>query len=500
MLTVAVVGTGAMGRGIIQWAAEAGAKVIAFDQRGGAAAEACNFVSDMFGRAVSKGRMTTEQRHDAMERIQIADELAELAASDIVVEAILEDLKAKRDLFIALEQVVSDNAILCTNTSSLSVTSCATGCRVPQRVAGLHFFNPVPLMKVVEIIKGELTAQTVIDRLLDFVATTSHHPAVCADTPGFVVNHAGRGLVTEGLRIVQEGVATFADVDRVMRESAGFAMGPFELFDLTGLDVSSRVLREIYDAYFQDPRYRPSPLVYRRVEAGLLGRKAGRGFYQYDNGRKVEPDEQHCDLEANGTVFVDPTSSSIEAVLSKLLTAGGLTKANSADEATAVVLAPYGLDATTAALAAGYDPTKVVAIDPLHLETYRDGGRLTLMPTPATGSATGIVHAALLKAGAKVTRISDSPGFIAQRTIATIVNIACEIAQQRVAVPSDIDAGVRLGLGYPKGPLSLGDSIGPVRIVQILLRLLEQTGDPRYRPSLWLRRRAALNISLTTAE
>jgi 3-hydroxybutyryl-CoA dehydrogenase len=493
---IGVIGTGVMGRGIIQWAAETGAVVLAYDAREGAAAEAVAFVAGLLARSVERGRMAAADRDAMLGRMQVASSLGELSGADLVIEAIIETLEAKRALFAQLEQIVRDDAILCTNTSSLSVTSCARDCRVPGRIAGLHFFNPVPVMKVAEVIRGERTRPEVIDAVAALVRRTAHRALVCTDTPGFVVNHAGRGLNTEGLRIVQEGAATFADVDRVMREYCGFPMGPFELFDLTGLDVSGRVLQEIYEGFIHEARVRPTPLVFRRMEAGLYGRKVGEGFYKYADGKKVEPAEASVPPQSNASVFVDGPSE-----VADLLVRGGLKLAASAADAEAIVVCPLGDDATTAAVAAGYDPRKVVAIETLYLDRLIEGQRATLMTTPVTeAAARDAVHAALASAGLRVTLIGDSPGFIAQRIVAMIVNISSDIAQQRIAAPADIEVGVTRGLGYPAGPLTLGDKVGPRRILQILERLQAITGDQRYRPSLWLRRRAQLGVPLTTAE
>lgn len=492
-MKLAIIGAGTMGRGIMQWAAEAGHEVLAFDARDGAAEAARQFAAGMFDRALAKGRMDAANRDAAAQRIRPVAALAGIASADIVIEAIVEDLDAKRAVFAEIEPVVGERAILCTNTSSLSVTACASRCVRPQMVAGLHFFNPVPLMKVVEVVRGERTEPAVVATLVDFVAGTGHRPVLCGDTPGFVVNHAGRGLYTEGLRIVREGVGGFADVDRVMRDCGGFPMGPFELFDLTGLDVSSRVLREIYESFFHERRHQPDPLVYRRVEAGLFGRKTGRGFYRYEDGRRVEPPEQPAPAAGPASFHLDSADEAGTAIAAALV-AGGLKQVSGGGDVT--VLTPLGLDATAAAVAGGHDARKVVAIDPL--TGAQAGGRATLMSTPATdGRAVDAVHAALLAADVKVTRIADSPGFIAQRMLATIVNTSCEIAQQRIATPGDIDAGVKLGLGYPAGPLALGDRIGPARVLAMLDGLHACTGDQRYAPSPWLRRRATLGLSLS---
>jgi 3-hydroxybutyryl-CoA dehydrogenase len=494
--TIGVIGAGAMGRGICQWAAELGATVLVFDSRPDAAEDARAFVGDMLRRSTAKGKLTASACEEMLARLHVAGSIAHFADADIVVEAIVEDLGAKRRLFAELETVVGDDTILCTNTSSLSVTGCASQCRAPSRVIGLHFFNPAPLMKVVEVIRGERTRQDVVDRVLEVVSRSAHRPIVCGDTPGFVINHAGRGLSTEGLRIVQEGVAAFADVDRVVREYVGFPMGPFELFDLTGLDVSSRVLMEIYDGFFQEARYRPSPFVYRRVEAGLLGRKVGEGFYTYVEGKKREPAEAEAPGGARGALFVDGPDAT-----KALLANGGAALVDKASDAEAVVVLPLGDDASAAAFSGGHDPKKLVALDSLFPDKLVAGGRATIMGTPLTDMrALDIAHAALAGAGLRVTRIADSPGFIAQRVVANIVNTACEIAQQRIAAPADIDEGVKRGLGYPLGPFGLADKAGGRRILQVLQRLHALTGDPRYRPSLWLRRRAELGVSIASPE
>jgi 3-hydroxybutyryl-CoA dehydrogenase len=494
--TIGVIGTGVMGRGIMQWAAQSGATVLAYDARETAAAAAVASVADVLARSVARGRLSEAQRGAMLGRTRVAGAIAELAQADLVIEAIVEELDAKRQLFAELERIVGDDAILCTNTSSLSVTACARDCSRPGRIAGLHFFNPVPLMKVVEVIPGERTRADVVERILETVRRGEHRPLVCSDTPGFVVNHAGRGLSTEALRIVQEGVATPVDVDRVMREYGGLPMGPFELLDLTGLDVSGRVLREIYEGFLHEPRYRPSPLVFRRMDARLYGRKVGEGFYRYDNGKKVEPAE----LPAPPVSAVR-TYAAAPDTLRDALRRGGLNLVADPADADVILTCPFGDDATTTAVSAGHDPRKVVAVDTLFAERLTEGGRATLMTTPVTArESADAVHAALAGAGLRVTRIADSPGFIAQRIFANIVNTACEIAQQRIAAPDDIEAGVRLGLGYPEGPLAIGDRIGRRRVLHILERLQSITGDPRYRPSLWLRRRALLDMSLTTPE
>lgn len=504
--TIAVVGTGTMGRGIAQWAASFGHTVLLYDGQAGAAETAIGFIKGLLDRSLAKGKLEPAEHVAILGRLKPVAAMCDLAAAGIVIEAIVERVDAKQQLFVDLEAIVAGDAILASNTSSLSVTEIAARCSEPGRVAGLHFFNPVPLMRVVEVIPGERTSPETIARLSAFVATTRHHAVVATDTPGFLVNHAGRGLNTEGLRIVQEGVAAPADIDRVMTEALGFPMGPFELFDLTGLDVSGKVLEYIYDGFFQEPRYRPSPWPRRRIAAGMFGRKGGGGFYAYQDGRKIMPPEpEPGDAPSEAPVWIGEVDDAFRTTLCTLLASGGATVNEAQVPAIhdAILLAPLGLDATEAALAGGFDPARVVCVDPFgpQPQSQPQNPRLTLMGTPVTQeNILSDVADALRRGGARVTRIHDSPGFIGQRVMAMIVNIACEICQQRIASPQDVDQAVRLGLGYPAGPLTLGDTYGPARILTILERLQEQTGDPRYRPSLWLRRRARLGTSLLLAE
>ena len=496
-LSLAVIGTGVMGQGIAQVAGQAGLRVLLHDSRAGAARAAKQAIRAQLERLAEKGRIKAEDVARADANLAVAESLSALAACPVVVEAIVEDLKAKRELFTALESVLATDALIASNTSSLSITAIAAACKRPERVAGFHFFNPVPLMKVVEVVDGLLTAPWAGEALAALARRFGHRPVRAKDTPGFIVNHAGRGYGTEALRILGEGVAEFQEIDRILRDAAGFRLGPFELFDLTGLDVSHPVMESIYRQYYDEPRYRPSPITGQRVNAGLFGRKSGRGFYGHAGGRQEEIPEPGAPNARPESVWVSPVE--LGGKLTELLRPLGAHIDRGARPAAAslCLVAPLGYDATTAALEEELDPARTVAVDCL-LATDR---RRTLMTTPlTTPEMRAAAHGLFAGDGVPVTVIGDSPGFVAQRVLAQIVNIACDIAQQRIASPADIDAAVTLGLGYPQGPLAWGDAIGAQRILRILERLLDFYGDPRYRASPWLKRRARLGVSLLTEE
>ncbi|TDG09308.1 3-hydroxyacyl-CoA dehydrogenase [Paraburkholderia guartelaensis] len=499
--TIGIVGTGAMGRGIAQIAAQAGLAVRLYDTNPQAVAAARDYLADTFAKLAAKGKLDDAAANAALERVSGAHTLDELAVCDLVIEAIVENLEAKRTLFRELESVVSERCVLVSNTSSLSITAIAAACSDPSRVAGYHFFNPVPLMKVVEVIDGLRSDPAAGDALMALARRMGHTPVRAKDMPGFIVNHAGRGMNTEGLRVAGEGVASFVDIDRVMREQAGFRLGPFELLDLTALDVSHPVMESIYHQFYEEPRFTPSPITGVRLAGGLVGRKAGEGFYRYVDGKQQVPDEPAAPTALPARVWVSRRNAAArDAVLALAAKAGvSVDEGDTPAADSLIVVAPLGLDATTAALDEQLDASRVVAIDTLFpLDTAK---RRTLMTTPATTrAARDAGHALFAADGVPVTVIRDSTGFIAQRIVATIVNIGCDIAQKQIATPGDIDLAVTLGLGYPRGPLALGDALGASTILTILRNIHTVLGDPRYRPSPWLARRAPLGLSLTQAE
>lgn len=499
--TLGLVGTGVMGAGIAQIAAQAGVTVRLFDARDGAAQAARDNLSTTFAKLVSKGKIDQQAMDAALANLQVAGVIDDLKGCDLIVEAIVENLDAKRGLLQELEGIVSPTCILATNTSSLSVTAIATGCQHPERVAGLHFFNPVPLMRVVEVIDSLATAPAVGDALLALVARIGHRGVRAKDTPGFIVNHAGRAYGTEALKMLDEGIAERGDIDRILRDGAGFRMGPLELLDLTGLDVSHPVMESIYNQFYQEPRYRPSALTRQMLVGGRLGRKTGHGFYQYENGQLINgPQPQPVPaVQQQPPVWIATENSEDYERLSALVIDLGahLEHAAQPSPEALCLLAPYGRDATSACVRFDTDPARTLCIDLLtDLSRHR-----TLMQNPLTSPAMrDAAHALFATDGAGVTVIGDSVGFVAQRTLAMVVNLACDIAQQRIASVDDIDQAVHLGLGYPHGPLAWGDALGPRRILTILQRMSELTHDPRYRPSPWLRRRAMLGVSLCHEE
>jgi 3-hydroxybutyryl-CoA dehydrogenase len=494
-LALGLVGCGTMGRGIAQIAAQAGIAVRLVDSRPGAAEEARAAVAETLAKLAARGKLPAAEAAAASSRLRVCSGVADLAGCDLVVEAVVEDLEAKRALFRELEAAVGPECVLATNTSSLSVTAIAAGLARPERVAGLHFFNPVPVMKVVEVVAGLLTDPAVTDWLAALAGRMGHAAVRAKDTPGFIVNHAGRGLGTEGLRILAEGVTTVPDLDRILRDTAGFKLGPCELLDLTGLDVSHPVMESIYHQFYEEPRFRPQPLTRQMLAAGLLGRKARRGFYDYSGGAAAVPPEPPAPAARPERVWVSPARPQLAGRVRDLVVALGARLdpgARPAAESLRLVM-PLGEDATTLAAREGLDPARTVALDAL----FDLSRRRVVMTTPATSAAAREAAHGLLGAdGVPVSVIRDSMGLVAQRVVATIVNIACDMAQQRIATPADIDRAVSLGLGYPHGPLAWGDRLGPATVLAILEAMLALSGDPRYRPSPWLRRRAQLGLSL----
>jgi 3-hydroxybutyryl-CoA dehydrogenase len=433
-----------------------------------------------------------------MGRLKPIASLDEAAFAGLAIEAIVENLAVKRELFAALEQRMAADAVIVTNTSSLSVTEIAAGCAWPQRIGGLHFFNPPPLMKLVEVVAGLRSAPSLAEALVAFSKRIGKTPIVATDTPGFVVNHAGRAYGPEALRIVGQGIASPREVDVLMKEAAGFRMGPFELLDLVGGDVTHAVMESIYGRYYEEPMYQPSAAMAVRVAGGLLGRKSRQGFYDYANSPQPGPPTIEVAKQARpASLWIADEGGGSE--LAALLNAAGVkTTLDGWPNANEICLVtPLGEDCTSAAIRLKLDPARTVAVDMLG----RFRGRYTAMKNPVTlPEALGGAVAALEATGAPVTAINDSTGFVVQRLLAMIVNVGSRIAELRVANPADIDTAVELGLNYPKGPLALGDALGPPLVLKVLDNMQRLTHDPKYRATTWLRRRATLGISLRTPD
>lgn len=498
---IGVVGAGAMGRGIAQIAAQAGSEVLLLDSFEGAAASGRDAIVAQWNKLHEKGRIDEATRDAQIARVRIADSAQALAGCDLVIEAVVENLEVKRKLFAELETIVAPGATLATNTSSLSVTAIAAGLKHPERFAGFHFFNPVPLMKVVEVVAGFKTAPEVCTRLAGYAAQMGHSAVQAQDTPGFIVNHAGRGYGTEALRIVGEGVADFVTVDRILREQAGFRLGPFELLDLTALDVSHPVMESIYRQYYDEPRYRPSVITAQRLAAGALGRKTGEGFYRYEDGAMQQtPEAPAPKVDTLPAVWVSPRAARRAELLRLVNTLGAqIDSGASAAPQSLILVAPLGFDVTTVAAVDRLDATRTVGIDMLIDDAASK--RRVLATNPATRrDMRDAAHALFARDGKAVSVIRDSGGFVTQRVIGTIVNIAADMCQQRVCTPGDLETAVQLGLGYPRGPLAMGNLYGPTNMLEVLFNMQTVYGDPRYRPSPWLRRRGALGLSLLHEE
>lgn len=487
-LTIGVIGAGAMGQGIVQVSLQGGMKVVLFDANMQGASAGEDLIFQRLDRSVEKGRLQLEAVSQMKSNLKVTDSLSGFSKCDVVVEAVFEDLGVKHAVYKELEQHVSANCIIASNTSSLPISSLGRPLERQERFAGLHFFNPVPVMRLVEVIRGPSTADWVIDGLVKLGERMGRTSVVVRDAPGFLVNTGGRAFTTEALHILHEGVAIQSQVDSVMRDCAHFRMGPFELMDLTGVDVNYPASLIMHEQNSYDPRIRTVPFHKSLYDAGRFGRKTRHGNYRYDaDGNMINPPSpDYLTTSEKATKVVIPNESEI---FSDILAGAGMSLTD--DGKSPILAALFGEDCSTFAKRTGLDYRRIVAID----TTGDLSKRVTLMTPPGVTRGPIDSIAALINAnGRAVTAIKDSPGFISQRIRAMIGNLGCEMAQIELATPEDIDLAMKLGLNYPMGPLEIIDDFGVVLAHRIMSIMQEVTGDDRYRPSPWLRRRAQLGL------
>jgi 3-hydroxybutyryl-CoA dehydrogenase len=490
--TIAVVGTGTMGQGIAQVALAAGHHVRLYDAAPGRAEQAERETNQRFDRLVEKGRLDSAERDAARARLAPAVRLEELADASLVIEAILEDLGAKQQLFSALETVVRDDCLLATNTSSLSVTAVAGALRLPGRFLGLHFFNPAPLMPLVEVVSGHATDEAAATAAYETAAAWGRTPVRCTDTPGFIVNRIARPFYAEAFRLYEEGAADPATIDAVLRECGGFRMGPFELTDLIGHDVNEAVTRSVWESFFHDPKFTPSLAQRRLVESGRLGRKSGRGWYDHAQGAQRPEPRTAAPEDAPGEVTVSVGEGSPAAALLELITEAGIKvhEGDSAGEYETHIELPGGglLYLADGAVSTQGDDSDTVQFD-LAFD-YRSATRLALAPADSARPETVRAATGLFQAlGKQVSVVDDVPGLIVARTVAMLVDFAADALARGVASAADIDTAMRLGVNYPRGPLEWGDVLGPGWVYCLLQELRENYPGGRYASSGLLYRR-----------
>jgi 3-hydroxybutyryl-CoA dehydrogenase len=493
---VAVVGCGTMGAGIAQLAAMAGHRVRLYDAQASRVPKAIEGIRDGLQKLQSKGRLPADVAEKAATKLHEAA-LDELGDAALVVEAIVEDLEVKQRLFSELEGVVSAECILATNTSSLSITAIAAALKKPKRFVGMHFFNPAVLMELVEVIGGVESDPACLATIHATAKAWGKTPVYVKSTPGFIVNRVARPFYGEALLILAERAAAPSTIDAVMREAAGFRMGPFELIDLIGLDVNFAVTQAVFNACFGDMRYRPSLIQQEMVRAGFLGRKTKRGFYDYREQAATAPPHDEAQGPRPASVTLPSGNPLADALAARLDgTDVEIDRGHGGDstawiEVDGCVIAVT--DGRSAAQRAAENGRRNVVLVDLALD-YKKAARLAVTKSSGCENCAYAAAVGLLQtAGYAVSYMKDVPGIIAMRTVAMIANEAADLVNQEIATVSDIDTAMRKGVNYPKGPLEWADEIG-VRAVNSVLRNLgaHYDGD-RYRISPLIQRLAWSN-------
>jgi 3-hydroxybutyryl-CoA dehydrogenase len=500
---VAVIGAGVMGIGIVQIALLAGHPVRLFDTREGAAATAASQLKQTLAKLADKGKLAHADVEAALGRLSVAAALNELSDAALVVEAIIENLAVKQQLLRDLEEIVADDCVLASNTSSLSITAIARGLKAPGRVVGMHFFNPVPLMRLVEVVSGLSTEPAVADAIHTLSQDWGKVAVHAKSTPGFIVNRIARPFYAETLTLLQERAATPATLDACAR-GAGFRMGPCELMDLIGHDTNFSVTYSVYEANFFDKRFQPSLIQRELVDGGLLGRKSGRGFYHYNDGAAAAKPAEAAEPAgaAQALSIALHGSGPVADLLASRLGAAGRTfeRVEAAGGAGIGLRVGEGWLLLTDGRCAGERAAALGAADVAVFDWPVGPARApaAAAPTPLayavaqqSGAAFDAAAADVLRAlGWQPQRLSDVPGLVVARTIAMLVNEASDAVDQGVCDPAGADAAMTLGVNYPEGPFAWLAQWGDAAIVSLLDALADHYRGERYRVSPRLRRAA----------
>ncbi len=466
--TVAVIGSGIMGAGIAEVAASHGHPVLVYDINADAISRAIDGIRTRLESRVARGKLSAEACELTLQRLVPVTDIQALARADLVIEAASEQMAVKKALFAQLAEICPAKTLLTSNTSSISITAIAADLSHPERVAGLHFFNPAPVMKLVEVVSGLATSEEVVEQLSALAVKWGKQPVRCQSTPGFIVNRVARPYYAEAWRALEEQVAAPETIDAALREGAGFPMGPLELTDMIGQDVNFAVTCSVFNAFWQERRFLPSLVQQELVLAGRFGKKSGQGVYNWRSDRPAA-----SWLE---------TVSNADSAMSVQRRSDGVTEIDGL-----LLIETQG--ETAQALANRYGQPVVVC--------DRQEGDVAVIAVaasnPASANRKAVWH--LQQQGKRVLQVADYPGLLIWRTVAMIVNEALDALQKGVASEQDIDTAMRLGVNYPRGPLAWGKQLGWQRLLRLLENLQRHYGEERYRPSSLLRQRALLESS-----
>ncbi|MCK9249520.1 MAG: 3-hydroxyacyl-CoA dehydrogenase NAD-binding domain-containing protein [Solirubrobacteraceae bacterium] len=501
---IAVIGAGTMGAGIAQLAAQAGARTLLHDPVPEALERGVAGIGKVLDRLAAKGKITAEDAAAIRGRIEPAATLTDLAGAGMVIEAAPERLQIKLDLFNELAGILDDDAILATNTSSLSVTEIAASTPNASRVVGLHFFNPAPVMRLVEVVAGEHTSDRAVAIARAVGEAMGKHVVDAADVAGFLVNRVNRPYSLEALKLLQEQIATVEQIDRICRQAARFRMGPFELMDLIGIETNHAVAESFHRQSYGEPRYQPSPLAARKIAAGTLGRKTGSGWYAYAEGAAHRPDDVDPPATGGGN---DRTIAIVGdlPVAAELRTAAGDAGFTVGDDDAWLVLdlrtdddAPLPAGPRAVSLHRGSLHAIAPTAAGFHALAPLAAAQLIETTTTATTDPDAIerLTAFIAAIGRHPEPVADAPGLVAGRIVAQLINEAAFLIGEGNGTPEDVDAGLRLGVNHPQGPVAWADRLGVAHVVAILDALHRELGEPRYRVAPLLRRRLAVGGGL----